>query len=130
MEGRQRGMEVDEITGKIIGCAFKVHTALGPGLLESTYHRCLVHELQKAQLLVESEVALPIVYDGLKIDAAYRVDVRVERRVLVEIKAVETVLRVHEAQLLSYLQLSGIRVGLLLNFNVAHMIDGIMRRMR
>lgn len=123
-------METDEITGKIIGCACTVHSALGPGLLESAYHRCLVHELQKAQLFVESEIALPIVYDGLKIDAAYRVDIRVERRVLIEVKAVEAVLRVHEAQLLSYLQLSGIRVGLLLNFNVAHMVDGIMRRVR
>jgi len=81
-------------------------------------------------LEVESELALPILYDGLKIDAAFRVDMRVERIVLVEIKAVETVLPVHHAQLLSYLQLSGVRVGLLLNFNVVHMLDGIKRFMR
>ena len=123
-------MEIDQITGTIIGCAIKVHSALGPGLLESAYHRCLVHELQKAGLGVESELSLPIIYDGLKIDAAYRVDLRVERSVLVEVKAVESVLPVHQAQLLSYLQLSGIRVGLLLNFNVAHMLDGIKRMMR
>lgn len=123
-------MEVDEITKRILGCAFKVHTALGPGLLESAYHRCLVHELKKTGMLVESEVSLPIVYDGLKIDAAYRVDLRVEKIVLVEIKAVEAILRVHEAQLLSYLQLSRVRVGLLLNFNVVHLLDGIKRLMR
>lgn len=120
-------MHIDDITGKILGCAFKVHTALGPGLLESAYHRCLAYELEKAGLQVESELALPIVYDGLKIDAAYRVDFRVEKTMLVEIKAVETVLPVHHAQLLSYLQLSGLRVGLLLNFNVPHMLDGIKR---
>ena len=123
-------MEIDDITGKIIGCAFKVHTALGPGLLESAYHRCLAHDLEKIGLCVESELALPICYEGLKIDAAFRVDLRVERRVLVEIKSIETVLPVHHAQLLSYLQLSGVRVGLLLNFNVAHMLDGIKRFIR
>lgn len=123
-------MEIDEITRKILGCAFKVHTRIGPGCFESVYHRCLGHEFGKADLSYESELALPILYDGIKIDAAYRVDFRVEKIVLVEIKAVEKVLSIHEAQLLSYLQLSGVRVGLLLNFNVAHMIDGIMRRIR
>jgi GxxExxY protein len=123
-------MDVNEVTRKILGCAFKVHTGLGPGLLESAYHRCLAHEIQKIGMLVESEVSLPIMDDGLMIDAAYRVDLRVEKKVLVEIKAVEALLRIHEAQLLSYLQLSGVRVGLLLNFNVEHLIDGIKRRMR
>ncbi len=123
-------MDVNEVTRKILGGAFKVHTALGPGLLESAYHRCLAHEIQKIGMLVESEVSLPIMYDGLKIDAAYRVDLRVEKKVLVEIKAVEALLRIHEAQFMSYLQLSGVRVGLLLNFNVEHLIDGIKRRMR
>jgi GxxExxY protein len=123
-------MEINEITEAIIGCAMRVHSALGPGLLESAYHRCLVHELEKADILVESEVSLPIAYDGLKIDAAYRVDLRVERAVLVEVKAVEVVLPVHRAQLLSYLQLSGIHLGLLLNFNVVHMRDGIKRLIR
>ena len=123
-------MEVDEVTKRIIGCAFKARTALGPGLLESAYHRCLAHDLEKAGLEVESEIALPIIYDGLKIDAAYRVDLRVEKKVLVEIKALEAVPPVHQAQLLSYLQLSGVRVGLLLNFNVLHMLDGIKRFIR
>jgi len=94
------------------------------------YHRCLTHESQKAGLSFESELALPIVYDGIKIDAAYTVDFRVEKIGLVEVKAVETVLPVHHAQVLSYLQLSGVRVGLLLNFNVVHLLDGIKRLMR
>ena len=81
-------------------------------------------------MLVESELSLPIVYDGLKIDAAYRVDLRIEKRVLVEIQAVDAILRIHEAQLSSYLQLSGVHVGLLLNFNVQHLIDGIKQLMR
>jgi GxxExxY protein len=123
-------MEINEITQTIIGCAMRVHSALGPGLLESTYHRCLVHELVKLDLMVESQVSLPIVYDGLKIDAAYRVDLRVEGVVLVEVKAVEAVLPVHRAQLLSYLQLSGTHLGLLLNFNVTHLKDGIKRFIR
>jgi GxxExxY protein len=123
-------MDVNEVTQITIGCALKVHTALGPGLLESAYHRCLVHDLKKAGLFVESELALPIRYDDVKIDAAYRVDIRVERIVLVEVKAVEKVLPVHVAQLLSYLQLSDIRVGLLLNFNVAHLTSGIKRLIR
>ena len=123
-------MEIDDITRLTIGCAFKVHTALGPGLLESAYHRCLVHELGKTSLVVESEVPLPIVYDGLRIERAFKVDLRIEKRVIVELKAVETVLPIHKAQLLSYLQLSGIRIGLLLNFNVAHLVDGITRMIR
>jgi GxxExxY protein len=123
-------MELNDVTHTIIGCAFKVHSALGPGLLESAYHRCLVHDLEKAGLLVESELPLPIVYDDLKIDAAYRVDMRVKKVVMVEIKAVEKLLPVHIAQLLSYLQLSGVRVGLLLNFNVAHLSSGIRRLIR
>ena len=123
-------MEINEITQTIIGCAIRVHTALGPGLLESAYHRCLVHELKKIGVGVESQVSLPIIYDGVKIDAAYRVDLRVEGSVLVEVKAVETVLPVHHTQLLSYLQLSKIHLGLLLNFNVVHMRDGIKRLIR
>ena len=123
-------MEINEITGIIIDRAMKVHSALGPGLLESAYRRCLIHELQKNHLIVESEISLPIVYDGLKINAAYRVDIRVEKKVLVEIKAVEKVLPVHYAQLLSYLQLSGIRIGLLINFNVVRLKEGIKRMIR
>ena len=123
-------MELNEVTHTVIGCALKVHTALGPGLLENAYHRCLARELEKIGLRVESGVALPIVYDGLRIEGAYRVDLRVEKIVLVEVKAVETILPVHRAQLLSYLQLSRVRVGLLINFNVVRLVDGIKRMIR
>jgi GxxExxY protein len=126
----QRERHVNGITKKLLGCAFRVHTAIGPGCFEKVYHRCLAHEFKKAGLGFESELALPIVYDGIKIDAAYRVDFRVEKLVLVEIKSVETLMPVHDAQVLSYLQLSRVRVGLLLNFNVVHLIDGIKRLMR
>lgn len=123
-------MLINEVTQAIIGCAMKVHSALGPGLLESAYFHCLLHELQKLPLLVESEVSLPIAYDGIKIDAAYRIDFRVANLVIVEVKAVEKILPVHQAQLLSYLELSKVRVGLLSNFNVVHLVDGIKRMIR
>ena len=123
-------MEINEVTHAIIGCALKVHTALGPGLLESAYHKSLARELEKIGLRVESQITLPIVYEGLRIEAAYRVDLRVEKIVLVEVKAVESILPVHQAQMLSYLQLSGIRIGLLINFNVVRLVDGIKRMIR
>ena len=123
-------MDINEITHTTIGCALKVHSRLGPGLLESAYRKCLTLELKRANLRVESEVALPIVYDDLKIDAAYRIDLRIDNKILVEIKAIEKILPIHDAQLLPYLQLSGIRVGLLLNFNVVRLTDGIKRLIR
>src|SRR6187397_331958 len=129
-EEKQGGLEINEITRRVLRAGFKVHSTLGPGLFERTYQVCLVHELRKDGLHVESEVVLPVVYDGIKIDAAYRVDLRVEGKVLVEIKSVEALANVHQAQMLTYLQLSGIRVGLLLNFNVTHLLDGIKRLMR
>jgi GxxExxY protein len=102
-EEQQRGREVEQITKRILGCGFKVHTALGPGLFERTYHVCMVHELKKSALWVESGLVLPAIDDGLKIDAAYRVDLRVERKVLVEIKAIEKIASVHHAQMPTYL---------------------------
>ena len=105
----------------------KVHTLLGPGLLESAYESCLVHELRKRGLKVESQVALPVVYDGEKIDLGYRIDLIVADQVIVEIKCVEAINPVHKSQLLSYLRLSGRRVGLLINFHVEHLRDGIRR---
>lgn len=123
-------MELNEISGKIIECAMKVHTALGPGLLEGAYEACLLHEFVKAGLRVESQVTLPIVYDGVKIDAGYRIDLLVEDTVIVELKAVERLIPIHEAQLHSYLKLSGKKLGLLLNFNVRHLRDGIKRIIR
>src|SRR5580765_985672 len=98
-------MELNEITEKIIGCAITVHRALGPGLLESTYEVCLAHELVKAGLNVQTQVGLPVVYDGIRLDAGYRIDLLVEDAVIVELKAVESLHPIHEAQVISYLKL-------------------------
>ena len=117
----------DDITHEIIGSAIQVHATLGPGLLESAYRVCLHHELVLKGLRVEVEWPIPVVYRGRRIDVGYRIDLLVEERVLVELKALTTVLPVHEAQLLSYLRLSGYPVGLLINFHVLLLRDGIRR---
>ncbi len=117
----------NDLTYKIIGCAYKVHLALGPGLLESTYEVCLVHELIVAGLKIEQQKPLPVVYNGIKLDAAYRIDLLVEDKVVVELKSVESIAEIHKAQLLTYLKLSGKQVGLLMNFNVTDMKKGITR---
>jgi len=105
----------------------KVHSRLGPGLLESAYQACLAHELRKRGLQVATQVPLPVVYDSEKLEVGYRIDLVVENQVVAEVKSVEAVHPIHEAQLLSYMRLSGIGVGLLLNFNVLHMRDGVKR---
>jgi len=120
-------MDVNRVSGAVVNAAMKVHSALGPGLLESVYEACLLHELRKQGLKVESQASLPVAYDGVKIDVGYRVDLLIENAVIVELKAVETLLPIHEAQLLSYLKLSDKRVGLLINFNVLHLREGIKR---
>ncbi len=120
-------MHVNQVSGAIIDSAYKVHTALGPGLLESAYEACLLHELAKLGFKVESQLPLPVVYDGIKLDAGYRIDLLVEDCIIVELKAVEVLLPVHQAQLLSYLKLSQKQVGLLINFNVVHLKEGIKR---
>ena len=117
----------EEITEQIIGSAIAVHRALGPGLLESAYEACLAYELLERRLRVERQASLPVVYRGVRIDCGYRLDLVVEAMVVVEIKAVERILAVHEAQILTYLKLSGLSIGLLLNFNVPMMKDGIRR---
>jgi GxxExxY protein len=119
--------QVNHITGAIVTAAMKVHSALGPGLLESAYQACLLHELRKQGLGVASQVGLPVLYDGEKIELGYRMDLVVENAVVVEVKCVEAIHPVHQAQLLSYLRLSGIHVGLLINFYVTHLRDGIKR---
>jgi GxxExxY protein len=121
-------MNINEVSGSVVDAAMKVHTALGPGLLESAYEACLLHELRKRGRKVLSQVALPVVYDGVKIDVGYRIDLLVEDVVIVELKAVEKLLPIHDAQLLSYLKLGGYRLGLLINFNVLHLKDGIKRK--
>jgi GxxExxY protein len=117
----------EDITQKILGAAINVHSALGAGMLESTYHTCLRYEFTVAGLHFEHQVRLPVVYRGIHLDAGYRIDFLVENCVIVELKAVEKLLPVHTAQLLSYLKLSGHRVGLLINFNVPHLRHGIKR---
>ena len=120
-------METNDITGTIVDAAMKVHTTLGPGLLESVYEKCLKHELVKRGLRVESQIWVPVIYDGMEIDGGNKIDLLVEGNVIVELKVVEQLLDIHKAQLLSYLKLSQKQVGLLINFNVVHLRDGIRR---
>jgi GxxExxY protein len=117
-----------ELTDKIIGVAIEVHRTLGPGLLESAYQMCMEHESRLQKLPFERQVSLPMNYKGINLDAGYVIDLISDKRVVVELKAVEQVIPVHEAQLLTYMRLTGIRVGLLLNFNVPVLKDGIYRR--
>jgi len=117
----------NEIGERVLGCALKVHKALGPGLMESVYESCLAHELGKAGLPFDRQLSLPVTYDGVIIEAGYRLDLLVQRQVVIEIKAIETIAKVHRAQLLSYLKLGGFRLGYLLNFNVSLLKDGIVR---
>lgn len=120
-------MEFQDCTRVIIGCAIEVHRHLGPGLLESAYRECLTHELRSRDLMVEREVPLPVAYKQIRLEAGYRMDLVVERSVVVELKAVDTLLPVHQAQLLTYLRFSGKRIGLLINFNVPSLRLGIKR---
>jgi GxxExxY protein len=120
-------LDENEIGRRVLGCALRVHRALGPGLLENVYESCLAHELGKAGLDFDRQLSLPVTYDGLVMDVAFRLDLLVLGRVVVEIKAIETVAPVHKAQLLSYLRLGGFRLGYLLNFNVMLMKEGIFR---
>ena len=122
-----QGFRVNQVTGSVVTAAIRVHSLLGPGLLESAYQACLAHELKKRGLAVASQVGLPVVYDGEKIELGYRMDLVVENIVIVEIKCVEAIHPVHHAQLPSYMRLSGMNVGLLINFHVAHLRDGIKR---
>ena len=119
--------ELNHISGKIIEFAINVHKELGPGMLEGAYEICLVHELVKNGFAVQRQVVLPIIYQGLKLDAGYRIDLMVEDSVIIELKAVEKLHPVHEAQLLSYLRMSDLRLGLLINFNEKLLKDGVRR---
>jgi GxxExxY protein len=121
-------VEVNEITERIIGAAIEVHRGLGPGLLESAYEECLCHDLQLAGLSFERQRPLPVEYKGIRLECGYRLDLLVENAVVVEIKAISAVEPIHEAQLLTYLHLGGWRVGLLINFNVPVLKNGIRRR--
>lgn len=120
-------MEANEITSQILAAAFKVHTAIGPGVLESVYQTCLHHELRKAGLRVEAQVTVPVHYDGLHLESGYRIDLLVEYMIIVELKCVDALLPIHKAQLLTYLKLANKPLGLLLNFDVVHMREGVRR---
>lgn len=119
--------ETERLARIVVDCAFRVHSNLGPGLLESVYEVCLAHEMHKAELPFEKQVSLPVVYDHIRLDAGLRLDFLVGRAVIVELKAVESLLPIHQAQLLTYLKLTGHRLGLLINFNVPLIKDGIRR---
>ena len=120
-------MTENEISEKIIGCAIEVHKSLGPGLLENAYLECLFYELQKAGLQVEKQKPLPLIYKEVRLDAGYRIDLLIENKVIIELKAVEALNDVHMAQVLTYLKLSGCKLGLLMNFNVLRIVDGLKR---
>jgi len=120
-------MRENEIGETLLGCAFRVHSALGPGLLESAYEICLLHELAKVGLETARQVPFPVSYDGLQLDAGYRIDLLIESSVIVEVKAVEQLLPIHTAQLLSYLKLSNRKLGYLPNFNTVQLRKGIRR---
>jgi GxxExxY protein len=120
---------LNELSKRILGAAFQVHTALGPGLLESAYEACLEHELRRHKLAVERQKLLPVRYGDVLVDAGYRMDLLVEATVLIEVKAVRQFAPIHEAQVLTYLKLSGIHLGLLLNFNVVRLEDGGIKRL-
>ena len=122
-----RDLEPDPLTGRVIGAAIEVHRHLGPGLLESAYEQCLAHELSLAGVQVLRQVELPVVYKGCTLDCGYRIDLLVEDALVVELKAVERLMPLHDAQLLSYMKLARLRTGLLLNFNVPVLKDGIRR---
>ncbi len=119
--------EIDKITGAIIGAAIKVHRELGPGLLESAYEACTMYELIEDGWKVEHQKPIPLVYRGVSLDCGYRLDLLVAEKVVTEIKAVDRLLPIHRAQLLSYLKISGHKVGLLINFNVRVLKDGVVR---
>ena len=120
-------MEINQITNGIIGAAIEVHRGIGPGLLESAYEECLCHELSLRSIPFKRQLPLPVVYKGFNLDCSYRLDLVVAERVIVEIKAVERLLPIHEAQLLTYLKLSGLKAGLLINFNEILLKNGIKR---
>ena len=120
-------MTENEISQKIIGAAIEVHKQLGPGLLESTYETCLAYELKQLGLDFKQQIALPVVYKEVKLDAGYRIDLLIENKVIVEIKSVEALADIHTAQLLTYLKLKDLKLGLLINFNSVRVVDGLKR---
>jgi GxxExxY protein len=120
-------MDENEISNKVIGCALKVHRSLGPGLLESAYETCLYYECMQHQLFAERQKPIPLVYQEVKMECGYRADLVIERKVIIEIKSVEALNEIHVAQAITHLRLTGFKLGLLINFNVVFLKDGIKR---
>ncbi|MDQ3200036.1 MAG: GxxExxY protein [Verrucomicrobiota bacterium] len=120
-------MEFDELSNRVIGCAIEVHRELGPGLLESAYRQCLAHELALAHLPFRMEVPLPVLYKEVLLECGYRMDLVVDSKLLLELKSVESLLPIHQAQVLSYMRLANIPIGLLINFNVTKLTNGLKR---
>ena len=120
-------MKFDQLSNRVIGCALEVHRTLGPGLLESTYEQCLAHELSQSGIGFKLQWPLPVEYKGIKLDCGYRVDLFVDDELIVELKSVDKITGIHKAQLLTYMKLSGVKVGLLINFNVEILKNGIKR---
>jgi len=124
---KNKTMDIEKIFKRILDCSFKIHSALGPGLLESAYNECLFYELEQTGYRAEKQKPLPLIYGDVKLDAGYRIDLLVEGCIVVEIKSVDALADIHLAQILTYLKLSGCRLGLLVNFNVVHLREGIKR---
>jgi len=120
-------MNIERVFKTVLDCSFKVHTVLGPGLLESSYEECLYYELKQSGLIVQKQKPLPLIYEEVKLEIGYRVDLLVENKVIVEIKSVESLADIHMAQILTYMKLSDCKLGLLVNFNVRSLKDGIKR---
>lgn len=120
-------MDFDELSNQVIGCAIEVHRSLGPGLLESAYEQCLAHELSLNNIDFKLQTAIPVEYKGIRLDCGYRIDLIVGEKLIVELKSVEKIKGIHEAQLLTYMKLAGVKTGLFLNFNVCKLKDGIKR---
>jgi GxxExxY protein len=120
-------MDFDELSHRVIGCAIEVHRHLGPGLLESAYEQCLAHELVRQGIAFQLQHPMPVQYQDVRLDCGYRIDVFVENQLIIELKSVEEIKGIHEAQLLTYMKLAGVKIGLLMNFNVTKLKDGIKR---
>jgi GxxExxY protein len=120
-------LKFDELSNKVLGCAIEVHRELGPGLLESTYEQCLAYELSRAKIPFKVQVELPVEYKDIRLDCGYRIDLLADDRLVVELKSVDQLMPIHEAQILTYMKLAGVKVGLLINFNVTMLTKGVRR---
>ena len=120
-------LKFDELSNKVLGCAIEVHRELGPGLLESTYEQCLAYELSRTKIPFKVQVELPVEYKEIQLDCGYRIDVLADDRLIVELKSVNQLMPIHEAQILTYMKLAGVKVGLLINFNVTILTKGVRR---